>query len=95
MSGFQGAWNSELIRDIRRERSQGRFHQYCFESPACPIVQKASESHALDGGGRLRFSLTRLRDRWARAGYGWAGAAYRLGKRRGMALLQRFRRAAG
>jgi MoaA/NifB/PqqE/SkfB family radical SAM enzyme len=95
MSGFREAWNSPLIRDIRRELSQGRFHQYCFDSPACPIVQKASESHALDSGDRLRFSLTRLRERWARAGYGWPGALYRLGKRRSLAILRRFRRPLG
>jgi MoaA/NifB/PqqE/SkfB family radical SAM enzyme len=91
MSGFQEAWNSPLIRDIRRELSQGRFHQYCFDSPSCPIVQKASESHALGGGGQLRFFLTRVRERWARAGYGWPGAVYRLAKRRCLAILGRVR----
>jgi MoaA/NifB/PqqE/SkfB family radical SAM enzyme len=92
MSGFKEAWNSPLVRDIRRELSQGRFHQYCFESPTCPIVQKASESHALGGGERLRLSLTRMRERWARAGYGWLGAAYRMAKRRYKALLGGIRR---
>jgi len=95
MSGFKEAWNSPLVRDIRRELSQGRFHQYCFESPACPIVQKASESHAMGGAAQLRFSLTQLRERWARAGYGWPGAAYRMGKRSYRTVLGRIRRLGG
>jgi MoaA/NifB/PqqE/SkfB family radical SAM enzyme len=95
MSGFEEAWNSPILRDIRRELSRGRFYQYCLESPACPIVQKASESHAMGGRERLRFSLTQLRERWARAGYGWLGAAYRLGKRRYVAVRDRIRSAAG
>jgi MoaA/NifB/PqqE/SkfB family radical SAM enzyme len=91
MSGFQDAWNSPVIREIRRELSHGRFHQYCFDSPACPIVQKASESHALGSGERLRFSVTQLRERWARAGYGRLGALYRLVKKRYVALSGRIR----
>lgn len=49
MDGFDQAWNSEIVQDIRAELVAGRFHRYCLRSPACPIVRKDSHAGALPG----------------------------------------------
>jgi pyruvate-formate lyase-activating enzyme len=78
MADFEQAWNGSLVRDVRRALAAGRFHRYCFESPDCPIVQKALESGRL--GLRQRMARSRLRlTAWARAG--WPGRAYREARR--------------
>jgi len=74
MGEFEQAWNGSLVRDVRSALAAGRFHRYCFESPDCPIVQKALESGQL--GLRQRMARERLRlTAWARQG--WPGRAYR------------------
>jgi hypothetical protein len=47
MRDFARAWNSPLVRDIRRALRAGRFHPYCLGSPGCPIVRKAEQGRAL------------------------------------------------
>jgi hypothetical protein len=48
MASFREQWNAPLVQDIRRSLRDGRFHAYCFDSPDCPIVRKASEGRELD-----------------------------------------------
>jgi len=43
MEEYREAWNSPLVRSIRRELAAGRFHQYCIHSRACPLVRKAHQ----------------------------------------------------
>lgn len=54
MQEYREVWNSPTLRGIRHELSQGRFHEYCLDSPSCPIVRKAKTADARDGGSRLR-----------------------------------------
>jgi MoaA/NifB/PqqE/SkfB family radical SAM enzyme len=65
MASFQEQWNGPLVQDIRRELRDGRFHSYCFDSPDCPIVRKASEGHELPPAQAAlllaRRGLSRLR----------------------------------
>ena len=49
MDGFDQAWNSKIVRDIRAKLAAGRFHRYCLRSPACPIVRKDNHAGALPG----------------------------------------------
>lgn len=41
MGEFREAWNSPILQEIRRELAAGRFHRYCLDSVACPIVRKS------------------------------------------------------
>lgn len=43
MEHYREAWNSPLMQEIRRELAAGRFHQYCHESPSCPLVRKTEQ----------------------------------------------------
>jgi MoaA/NifB/PqqE/SkfB family radical SAM enzyme len=79
MGEFEQAWNSALVRDVRSALAAGRFHRYCFESPDCPIVQKALESGRLPLGQRIAREGLRLAA-WARQG--WPGRIYRAARRR-------------
>jgi MoaA/NifB/PqqE/SkfB family radical SAM enzyme len=63
MEGYRDAWNSPLLQDIRRELLQGRFHQYCLRSVACPIVRKSERAALLPAGQRARMLARRV---WAR-----------------------------
>jgi MoaA/NifB/PqqE/SkfB family radical SAM enzyme len=63
MEGYRDAWNSPLMQDIRGELLAGRFHDYCLASPACPIVRKSAEAHALPARQEARL---RVRAVWAR-----------------------------
>jgi MoaA/NifB/PqqE/SkfB family radical SAM enzyme len=47
MEEYREAWNSPLMQGIRGELLQGRFHDYCLRSPACPIVRKSEQAHTL------------------------------------------------
>lgn len=47
MEEYREAWNSPLMQGIRGELLQGRFHDYCLRSPACPIVRKSERAHTL------------------------------------------------
>jgi uncharacterized Fe-S cluster-containing radical SAM superfamily protein len=97
MGDFKQAWNSPLLQGIRRELLRGRFHQYCFDSPDCPIVRKAAEGHALTPVQKAHLWSRRAIDRWARHGYGWPGTVYRTTKHRwrnGVGHLKRWMGAA-
>ena len=63
MEEYRQAWNGELMQGIRGELAQGRFHEYCLESPACPIVRKAAEAHILPPRQR---AMMQVRHGWAR-----------------------------
>ena len=47
MDEYRESWNSQLFQDLRRELAAGRFHYYCLDSQACPLVRKA------EAAGRL------------------------------------------
>jgi MoaA/NifB/PqqE/SkfB family radical SAM enzyme len=47
MEEYRTAWNSPLMQSIRGELLEGRFHDYCLRSAACPIVRKHAQAHAL------------------------------------------------
>ncbi|HSL23835.1 MAG TPA: radical SAM/SPASM domain-containing protein [Vicinamibacterales bacterium] len=63
MKDYRQAWNSPLMQAIRTELLQGRFHDYCLRSPACPIVRKSEEAATLPFKQRL---LMRARHVWWR-----------------------------
>lgn len=81
MQGFQGAWNSPLLQDIRKELRAGRFHRYCFDSPDCPLVRKAEEHRDLSAPQALLLGGVRWLTRLKRAGFGLPGRLYRGAKR--------------
>ena len=81
MQGFQGAWNSPLLQDIRKELRAGRFHRYCFDSPDCPLVRKAEEHRDLSASQALLLGGVRWLTRLKRAGFGLPGRLYRGAKR--------------
>lgn len=92
MGDFKQAWNSPLLQGIRRELLRGRFHQYCFDSPDCPIVRKAAEARSLTRIQEAHLWSRRALDRWARHGYGWPGTAYRTAKHHWLNGTGRLRR---
>lgn len=47
MEEYRTAWNSPMMQSIRGELLEGRFHDYCLRSAACPIVRKHQEANAL------------------------------------------------
>jgi MoaA/NifB/PqqE/SkfB family radical SAM enzyme len=47
MEDYRTAWNSPIMQSIRGELLEGRFHDYCLRSAACPIVRKHQEAQAL------------------------------------------------
>ncbi len=47
MNEYRNAWHSPLLRAIRHDLARGQFHQYCLDSPACPIVRKSQASGSL------------------------------------------------
>ena len=68
MASFQEAWNAPLVQDIRRELRDGRFHAYCFDSPDCPIVRKATEGGELPAAQSALLLARRGLSRLRRAG---------------------------
>ena len=68
MASFKDQWNAPLVQDLRRTLRDGRFHSYCFDSPDCPIVRKASEGHELDRGQAALLLARRGLSRLRRAG---------------------------
>ena len=63
MSDYRQAWNSPVLQEIRRDLAAGRFHRYCLDSPACPIIRKSSHARELP----LRQALiVRGREAWHR-----------------------------
>ena len=68
MTDYRKAWNSDLMKGIRRELASGRFHDYCLESEACPIVRKARHgTHAPAVAARRRPRGVRARATWVAA----------------------------
>lgn len=43
MEQYREVWNSPVLQAMRRDLARGRFHQYCLDSPSCPIVRKSRE----------------------------------------------------
>jgi hypothetical protein len=80
MEGFQEAWNSPLMQELRSELRDGRFHRYCFDSPDCPLVRKAEESGRLSASQQMLLHARRLLARGRRSGFGWPGHAWRRSK---------------
>jgi len=81
MDQYRDVWNSPMLQAIRTDLSRGRFHQYCLESPSCPIVRKAQQAGEPSGGLRVRVRRAgvvlddyRHRAVWARQ---WAGIRLR------------------
>ncbi|HET8644658.1 MAG TPA: hypothetical protein VFO85_04165, partial [Vicinamibacteria bacterium] len=95
MADFQQAWNGPLMQAIRRDLLRGRFHNYCFDSPDCPIVKKAAEARALGPVQKATLWSRRSLDRWARHGYGRPGKIYRATKHHWLNVLGRARRVLG
>jgi hypothetical protein len=63
MEEYRTAWNSPVMQGIRGELLNGRFHDYCLRSTACPIVRKFDQAKALPFRQRL---LLKSRESWAR-----------------------------
>lgn len=74
MNEYRTAWNSPVVQDIRRELARGRFHKYCLDSPACPIVRKVDNAGQLTFRDRLHF----FTKKWSvRALWFWQWSAIR------------------
>jgi MoaA/NifB/PqqE/SkfB family radical SAM enzyme len=63
MQDYRQAWNSKLMQGIRRALLEGRFHDYCLRSTACPIVRKWEAASMLPLRQRV---LMRARHAWWR-----------------------------
>ena len=73
MNEYREAWNSPLLQAIRGDLARGRFHQYCLDSPACPIVRKSAEAHELRPADAIRM---RARHVGAEANRQWRKAIW-------------------
>lgn len=60
MDQYRSAWNSPIMQDIRRDLTNGRFHKYCLDSPACPIVRKLDQAHQLSWQETLMLRSTAI-----------------------------------
>jgi MoaA/NifB/PqqE/SkfB family radical SAM enzyme len=80
MDKYREAWDSPELQAIRRDLAHGRFHQYCLDSPACPVVRKSLASGTMESRlsarKRARAGLERRWRAvvWARQ---WAGIRMR------------------
>jgi MoaA/NifB/PqqE/SkfB family radical SAM enzyme len=63
MNEYREAWNAPVVQAIRGRLLEGRFHDYCLRSHACPIVRKSEEAATLPLRQRLRL---RARHVWSR-----------------------------
>ncbi|MFQ5524633.1 MAG: radical SAM/SPASM domain-containing protein [Thermoanaerobaculia bacterium] len=61
MDEYRDAWNSQLFQDLRRELSAGRFHYYCLDSQACPLVRKAEAAGELP---KAQIAFMRFWTKW-------------------------------
>lgn len=95
MGDFKQAWNGPLIQGIRRELLHGRFHDYCFASPDCPIVKKAEQAKDLSPVQATQLWGRRVYDRWARQRFGLPGTIYRTTKHYWLKALGRVRKLTG
>jgi pyruvate-formate lyase-activating enzyme len=91
MDGYREAWNSPVVQAIRGELAQGRFHDYCLRSPACPIVRKAQQAQELPAAQAATLRAREIRTEVDRLTGGSAGRVYRVGKRVFRAITGRFR----
>lgn len=78
MDGHQEAWNSPVLQGIRGELAVGRFPRYCLDSPACPIVRKATQAGQLAPPLTASESLPRLRRAWNRLDRALGGVPKRI-----------------
>jgi MoaA/NifB/PqqE/SkfB family radical SAM enzyme len=62
MESYRDTWNSVEVQAIRASLLDGRFHDYCLRSPACPIVRKSDEAGLLPRRQRV---LLKARVLWA------------------------------
>jgi hypothetical protein len=62
MDEYRETWNSAEVQAIRASLLDGRFHDYCLRSPACPIVRKSDEAGILPRHQRL---LLHARAAWS------------------------------
>jgi hypothetical protein len=62
MEAYRDTWNAPEVQAIRRSLVQGRFHDYCLRSPACPIIRKSDRAGLLPRRQRL---LLHARDAWS------------------------------
>jgi pyruvate-formate lyase-activating enzyme len=91
MDRYREAWNSPLVQAIRTELAQGRFHDYCLRSPACPIVRKAQQAEELPAAQAATLRVREIKTEVDRLTGGSAGRVYRAGKRVFRAITGRFR----
>jgi hypothetical protein len=91
MDGYREAWNAPLVQAVRAELAQGRFHDYCLRSPACPIVRKAQQAQELPATQAATLRARELRTEVDRLTGGSAGRVYRAGKRVFRAITGQFR----
>jgi MoaA/NifB/PqqE/SkfB family radical SAM enzyme len=71
MESYRETWNSPEVQAIRTELLNGRFHDYCLRSSACPIVRKSAHAGTLPLKQR---ALIKARDAWSRANRRFGGA---------------------
>jgi molybdenum cofactor biosynthesis enzyme MoaA len=62
MQSYRETWNAPEMQAIRSSLLEGRFHDYCLRSSACPIVRKSNEAGVLPAHQR---ALLRTRLAWA------------------------------
>jgi MoaA/NifB/PqqE/SkfB family radical SAM enzyme len=60
MNDYRDAWNSPILRAIRKELAAGRFHDYCLRSSSCPIVRKAEQARRLNSTDSRYLRARRL-----------------------------------
>jgi MoaA/NifB/PqqE/SkfB family radical SAM enzyme len=63
MDQYKDAWNGPLMRAIRDDLKDGRFHSYCIKSPACPIVRKSAAARDLPATQRMLMRFFRWSER--------------------------------
>jgi sulfatase maturation enzyme AslB (radical SAM superfamily) len=88
MEEWEQAWSSPLLQEIRRDLAAGRFHRYCLDSPACPLIRKGEEARSLPPRQRMLLAARHLFHRLDRAGLGVPRKLYRrlkgIGRRLGL-----------
>ena len=76
MGQHREAWNSPMLQAIRGKLAEGRFHDYCLRSPACPIVRKQENAHGLPPWQVFRLRARKVWNRLDRLTMGAWGRAY-------------------
>jgi len=73
MDQYRDVWNGATVQAIRADLSQGRFHEYCLRSTACPIVRKSVQAKALPLRDRVVLQARRWWIKFDRLTYGYSG----------------------